>query len=94
MSKIRRKHAPAFKAKVALAAIRGVETVPELASRFGVHPNQIYAWKRAVLDGAAALFEKGGGQMLLAAGDETAALYEQIGRLTVERDFLRRKSGF
>jgi transposase len=52
----RRTHNPAFKAKVALAAIKGEKTLAELAQQFGVHPNQITAWKAQVLDGAAGLF--------------------------------------
>lgn len=93
MANIRKKHSPEFKAKVALAAIAGHEPVPVLASRFGVHPNQIYGWKKAMLAGAGAVFEPGGGRTEQEIERRTAELYEQIGRVTVERDFLRRKSG-
>ena len=90
----RRRHTPAFKAKVAMAAIKGDATVPEPASRHGVRPNQIHAWKKAVSDGAEAAFTAGSsGSSADQAEREKAALYQQIGQLTVEPGFLRRRSG-
>ncbi len=93
-SKNRRKHTLAFKTKVALAAIKGDAPVPELAAGYGVHPNQIYAWKKVLLDGAEAAFVAGGdGPAGQQVEREKAELYQQIGQLTVELDFLRRRSG-
>src|SRR5712692_7720512 len=91
MKQTRKKHNAGIKAKVALAAIRGDRTVAELASGFGVHPNQIYNWKKQLLDGAASVFEGGSA---VAEGTASEAqfdlLYRQIGQLKVENDFLAR----
>jgi transposase len=79
---------------VAVAAVRGDRTVAELASEFGVHPNQIYNWKKQLLDGAASVF-KGGGTSVEGAASEAQVdlLYWRIGQLKVENDFLARKLG-
>jgi len=92
MSQIRKRHSPSFKAKVALAALRGDQTVAELASRFQVHPSRIHAWKRVLVEGAQELFQNGHGQKKLNEA-LIAQLYQQIGQLTVERDFLQERCG-
>ena len=83
----RRTHSPAFKAKVALAAVKGEKTLAELAQQHDVHPNQITAWKNQLLDGAAGLF---GGEKAEPAGVpvDLKALHAKIGELALENDFL------
>jgi transposase len=82
----RRTHNAAFKAKVALAAIKGEKTLAELAQQYDVHPNQITAWKAQVLEGAAGLF--GGGTAEAAPAVDLKVLHAKIGELTLENDFL------
>jgi len=93
MTKNRRKHSPLFKARVALEALKGEETIAELANRFEVHPSQIRKWKNSLAEGAASIF--GGDHNLKQKNDANliAQLYQQIGQLKVERDFLESRLG-
>jgi transposase-like protein len=83
----RRNHTPAFKAKVALAALKGDRTLAQLAEQFDVHPNQITQWKAQLESGATDVFESGGGKVSEPAVD-VKALHAKIGELTLENDFL------
>jgi transposase len=92
MSKrLRRNHAPAFKAKVALAALRNEGTLSELSKRFDVHPGQVTAWKDQLLAGAAVLFTPGGQPAEPPVDVKT--LHAKIGELALENDFLERALG-
>jgi transposase len=82
----RRNHTPAFKAKVALAAIKGEMTLAQLAEHFDVHPNQVTAWKALLQEGAAEVFGGGGGPAPPAI--DVKSLHAKIGELTLENDFL------
>ena len=83
----RRNHSAAFKAKVALAAVKGEKTLAELAQQFDVHPNQVTQWKAQLLEGAAGVFGGGGGEAAAPSVD-LKSLHAKIGELTLENDFL------
>ena len=91
MATKRRKHSDEFKAKVALEAVKGVRTLSELSSMFKVHPTVIAHWKRQLVDSAAEVFAGGHGARPKTEEELTAPLYEQIGRLQVENDWLKKK---
>jgi transposase len=84
----RRNHTPAFKAKVALAAVKGEKTLAELAQQFDVHPNQITTWKAQLLDGAAGVFGSEPRAASTAPAVDVRTLHAKIGELTLANDFL------
>ena len=93
MKQGRRNHSPAFKARVALEAMKGDQTVAELAGRFQVHPSQVQTWKKALLEGTASVFERANRKQQKSDEALIAQLYQQIGQLKVEKDFLQRRFG-
>jgi transposase len=84
----RRNHSPAFKAKVAIAAIKGDRTIAQLAEQFDVHPNQITTWKAQLEGSAADVFEAGGSSAPAVPTVDVKQLHAKIGELTLENDFL------
>jgi putative transposase len=93
MKNKRRNHNAAFKAKVALAAIKGDKTVAQLASQYEVHPTQIAQWKKQLLESLPQIFSCRGQNSRQDQEQLTAQLYQQIGQLKVELDWLKKKSG-
>lgn len=92
MGKVYKKHSAALKTAVALTAIKGQQTVNEIAAEYGVHPNQVAQWKKQMLEQANTLFSR----PATATTDEEALkarLYQEIGQLKVELDWLKKKSG-
>jgi len=92
MSQKRKKHSDEFKARVALEGVRGIKTLSELSSEFRVHSTVIAHWKRQLVCGAAVVFSQAAGRMGRTEEEVTAPLYEEIGRLKMEMDWLKKKS--
>ena len=82
-----------FKSKVAIEAIKGHKTINELAAEFGVHATQINQWKKQLLEGSEEIFSKGRKQQAASHEEDKDKLYNQIGRLKVEVDWLKKKTG-
>jgi transposase len=92
-AKKRKMHTAEFKAKVGLEALRGVKTINEIGQAYGVHPAQVGQWKKEIQEQAKTLFEGKRGPKPLAEHQEPDVLYGEIGRLKVELDWLKKKSG-
>ena len=88
----RQTHTAAFKAQVALAALKGDRTVNELAGQFGVHPTLIHGWKKHLLQGAEAIFAHGVKADTVDVEAQKAELFEQIGRLKMELEWVKKKA--
>ena len=87
----RRQHGADFKARVALAALKGDKTINEVAAQYEVHPSMVITWKKQVLAGLPEVFSRHSAKSEAAAEAQQAGLYEQIGRLKVELDWLKKK---
>lgn len=92
-AKKRKVHTAEFKAKVGLEALRGVKTINQIGQEYGVHPVQVGQWKKEIQEQAKTLFEGKRGPKPMAAHCEPELLYSEIGKLKVELDWLKKKSG-
>jgi len=92
-AKKRKVHSPEFKAKVGLEALRGLKTINEIGQEYGVHPVQVGQWKKEIQEQAKTLFEGKRGPKPMAAHQEPERLFGEIGRLKMELDWLKKKSG-
>jgi transposase len=92
-TKTRKVHSASFKAKVALEAVRETKTLNELGQEYGVHPIQVSHWKKALLEKASEVFEGKRGPRAVSEHSDPDRLYSEIGRLKVELDWLKKKSG-
>lgn len=90
----RKKYSAQFKAKVALEAVKGNKTINEIAGEFGVHPTQIQQWKKQLLEELPNIFSKKRANKAKETEELTAQLYQQIGQLKVELDWVKKKSGY
>ncbi len=88
----RKSYSPEFKAKVALEAMKGLLTANEIASKHEVHPGQVAQWKRELADNMGSIFERKNSKKGQEQSEDTSKLYDQIGRLKVENDWLKKKS--
>ncbi len=92
MGKQRRQHSEQFKFKVALEAAKGLRTVNEIASEYNLHPNQVSRWKKLVLEEGPGVFSRSRERGRTVAAEQEAELYEQIGRLKMELEWLKKKA--
>jgi putative transposase len=92
MSKKRMRYSAQFKFQLALEAAKGLKTIHELASEHSVHPNQVSEWKRQLLEAGSAIFSRGGAGHQREQQEREVALYEQIGRLNMELEWLKKKA--
>ena len=93
MKRQRKQYSADLKAKIAVEAVKGQRTIQEIASHYGIHPNQVTQWKKQLLDGAAEVFSNGKLHATEADEQMKAELYQQVGKLQVELDWLKKKSG-
>ena len=92
MSKKRRQHNPEFKARVGLEALKGIEPIHAIAAKYQVHPTQVTQWKKELLEGLPEVFARKAPASVAEAAEREAKLYQKIGQLEVELDWLKKKS--
>ena len=93
MKRQRKQYSADLKAKIALEAVKGQQTIQEIASHYGIHPSQVTQWKKQLLESATEIFSNGKAYAAAADEEMKAELYQQVGKLQVELDWLKKKSG-